>query len=397
VTTQVHLRETGPAQTVPLSGDQARRIVSAKVVDIRPGPTAGTWALRADRIVGATRIGDVEIYIAPKVAPARLLFMLGYARDPSGWRDRVLPMDKSADLVPAMADALSRLIDSGLRGGLLHGYRPTETTSTVLRGRLREPAQLARRPGQPLPLEIRYDEFTPDIPENRILATATDRMLRTPGVVAATRRRLSHLSRTFAGVERVRAGAEPPNWHPSRLNTRIQPAVRLAELVLAGSSLDASPGRLTAHGFLLNMATVFESFLAVALRRSIQRRHGGVVLAKHPHHLDHGGRVRLEPDLAWRHGGRIRAVADAKYKLSVPAADVYQMLAYCTGFGLTHGHLVYTRDEPDTTDHVVRNTGIRILCHSINLDQPSIPLLAEIDLLADQIVQPGAASLEASG
>jgi 5-methylcytosine-specific restriction enzyme subunit McrC len=43
-----------------------------------------------------------------------------------------------------------------------------EESSVVLRGRLRESAQLHRHHGLPLPLEIRHDEFTGDIPENQI-------------------------------------------------------------------------------------------------------------------------------------------------------------------------------------------------------------------------------------
>ncbi|HET9974318.1 MAG TPA: hypothetical protein VFQ68_39210, partial [Streptosporangiaceae bacterium] len=47
-----------------------------------------------------------------------------------------------------------------VRQGLLPGYVTCEDSSSVLRGRLLESTQLARHHGQPLPLEIRYDEFT---------------------------------------------------------------------------------------------------------------------------------------------------------------------------------------------------------------------------------------------
>jgi hypothetical protein len=50
------------------------------------------------------------------------------------------------------------------------GYIVVEESSPVLRGRLRESEQLHRHHGLPLPLEIRHDEFTTDIPETRSCA-----------------------------------------------------------------------------------------------------------------------------------------------------------------------------------------------------------------------------------
>lgn len=51
-----------------------------------------------------------------------------------------------------------------------------------MRGRIREADQLRRRFGRALPAEIRYDDFTTDIAENRILPTAVDRMLALPSI-----------------------------------------------------------------------------------------------------------------------------------------------------------------------------------------------------------------------
>lgn len=49
-----------------------------------------------------------------------------------------------------------------------------EESSSVLRGRLLQDAQLSRHHGLALPLEIRHDEFTVDTTENRILRAAME-------------------------------------------------------------------------------------------------------------------------------------------------------------------------------------------------------------------------------
>jgi len=85
-----------------------------------------------------------------------------------------------------------------------------------------------------LPLEIRHDEFTADIPENQILRTACERMLTVPRVDAEAQHMLRRLLRDFADVTPLSRGDQIPAWQATRLNSRYHTALRLAELVLAG-------------------------------------------------------------------------------------------------------------------------------------------------------------------
>ena len=132
------------------------------------------------------------------------------------------------DLVPAVAQALWRQTERAIHQGLLPGYVVVEESSQVLRGRLRESAQLHRHHGLPLPLEIRHDEFTIDIPENQILRTACERMLSVPRVDAESQRMLRRLLRDFADVTPLSARFTGPFWQPTRLNARYHAALRLA-------------------------------------------------------------------------------------------------------------------------------------------------------------------------
>jgi 5-methylcytosine-specific restriction enzyme subunit McrC len=386
VTAIVRLRESDRARPVRLTGEQARRLAAVSVLEVRPGAGVDTWMLRADRIVGAARVGDVELYIEPKLPVGNLLFLLGYARGPKSWRKQSLPLAESDGLMPALASALWRQIDQAVRAGLPQGYRTAEATSTVLRGRIREARQLGRWPGRPLPLEIWYDEFTADIPENQILAGAVERMLRVPGIPPESRRMLRHLSVVFAGVNPIRPGRPMPAWIATQVNARLWPALRLAELVLSGKSIDVRTGHVTANGLLIDLATLFEEFLTVALRVAILSRSGGSLVAQATGHLDHGRRISVRPDLVWRKNGQVVAVVDAKYKRHTPTADMYQMLAYCTTYGLPQGYLVYAAGGSPLR-HVVRNAGTEIACHFLDLARTPDELLAQIDRLAEEIAR----------
>lgn len=386
--TLIQLRESGPAVRVRLDTADARRLAASGVVDVRPGPAAEVWSVRAGRRVGAARIGGVEVHIEPKLPVARLLFLLGYARDPKVWRDESVPLAERAGLVPALAAALWRQTDRALRAGLPHGYRTVDETSLVLRGRLRETAQLGRRAGLALPLEIRHDDYTGDIPENRILATAIDHMLRVPGIDGESRRMLRHLAVRFAGVTRLRPREPLPGWSASRLNERLLVALRLAELVLAGASVEAGRGGVLANAFLLDMWRVYEDFLSVGLRAAIEEAYGGTVLLQTRHHLDERHRLELRPDIVWRRStGDVGAVVDAKYKADTAREDAYQMLAYCVAYRLSRGHVVYAAGEHPVVRHVVRNAGIEIVCHALDLDADPAELLARVRALGAEIVQ----------
>jgi 5-methylcytosine-specific restriction enzyme subunit McrC len=296
---------------------------------------------------------------------------------------------EAEDLVPAVAQALWRQASYAIGQGLLPGYVTVKESAPVLRGRLRESEQLRRHHGLPLPLEIRHDEFTIDIPENQVLQAACERMLTVPRVDDESLRMLRRLLREFTGVMPLSRGSPVPSWQPSRLNARYHSALRLAELVLRATSAEHGGSGVLVNGFLLDMPELFEDFVTVALGEALAASYGGRVVAQDPHYLDHAGKVTLKPDIVWRRGRVPTAVIDAKYKAAklsgYPNADLYQMLAYCTALGLPRGHLVYARGNEVPARHVVREAGIEIICHALDLDLPPTGLLGQVYDLAQMI------------
>lgn len=383
---RIELTETGQA-LVRITPEQGRRLADSEVVNARPSPyQADLWEITPRGKVGVALIGDVEVWVAPKLAIDRLLFLVGYAADPKGWRDESVHLDVRDGLIPAVAQALWRQTEQALRQGLLQGYRTAEESSYVLRGRLRESDQLRRHHGRVIPMEIRHDDFTVDIPENRILLAAITRLLTVPRVDGESRRRLAALRARLAEVTTLVRGTALPTWRPSRLNARYHTALRLAEIVWRATSPEHAPGALTANGFLFDLPKIFEDFVTVALSEELHGRYGGAAYPQYPCHLDEALAVRMRPDLVWERDGRPVAVADAKYKREKPAgypdADLYQMLAYCTALRLPRGHLIYAKGNAHAASHVVRHAGIEIVCHALDLTEPPEAVLAQTSRIA---------------
>ena len=399
----IELSETGPGIEVPLTTRQGQLLARSGVVSAAPSPYApGLWQLGPASKVGAARIGDIEVLIKPKVAIPRLLFLLGYSRYGADWRSEAVPMADAAGLVSAMAQALWRQTQRAIHQGLLPGYIVVEESSQVLRGRLRESEQLHRHHGLPLPLEIRHDEFTIDIPENQILRTACERMLGVPRVDAESQRLLRHLLRDFTDVTPLSRGEPIPSWQATRLNARYHTALRLAELVLGATSVEHESGVVAVNGFLLDMPMLFEDFVTTTLREELETAYGGRVDDQDRNHFDEAGEVVLRPDIVWKTSGSPVAVIDAKYKAEKPGgypnADLYQLLAYCTVLGLSTGHLVYAKGNEDPARHIVRRCGIEILCHAVDLNQDPRQLLSQMRVLGERIAatRPGGSTLPAA-
>lgn len=384
--TRIHLEENGPVRAVVLDAEQGRALARSGVVTASPSPYApGEWLVAPGDKVGVASIGGVEVWVAPKLTIQRLLFLVGYARDPRGWRDETAELDTRYGLVPAVAQALWRQCERALARGPLAGYREVEETGPVLRGRLRETDQLRRHFGLMLPLEIRYDDFGIDVPENRILLAAVTRMLTVPRIDAESRRRLSALRVRLAGVTTPVRGTRLPDWRPTRLNARYHTALRLAEIVWRATSPEHVPGAISANAFLFDMPDLFEDFVTTAFGEALGRLGPGRPRPQYPCHLDVGDAVRMRPDLVWTRDGAPVVVLDAKYKAKAPEADMYQMLAYCTVLGRRTGHLVYAGGEP--ARHRVRGTDIEIVRHVLDLDQPPADLLGQVAAIAGRMAE----------
>lgn len=358
------------------------------LVEVVPEAAPGRWILRPQGKVGAVSVGEVEVRVAPKVPINRIVFMLAHAMGGVTWQEQLVGVEDDSDVVHVLAEAYLRAVSRALRPGLIQGYRLAEESLPVVRGRIRIGEQLKRRPGMWLPIEVSYDDFTIDTAENQILLAAGERLLRNPLAPVVVSRRLTAVTHRLASVTRLMPGAPLPSWRPSRLNLRYQPALRLAELVLAASSFEHRGGDVRIDGFVLDMPSIFEGFLTEALRAAfLALDPRTIVRGQFPGFLDEDDQVPMRPDIVWLDSvnGPL-AVIDAKYKVEkvsgYPNADVYQALAYATALGLPDAHLVYARGNEPVSSYLIRGSGVRVHAHALDLALPPADLLHQVNGLA---------------
>jgi 5-methylcytosine-specific restriction enzyme subunit McrC len=377
---------------VRLNQATAAALADTGLVEVRP-EGGGEWGLLPCGKVGAVSVPGLQVQVNPKekVGLSKLIFLLGYARDP-GFRPDDVWGDDEPELWPALAESLARLTERALGRGVLQGYRTLDDSLRTVRGRIRIGDQISRRPGQMVPLEVIYDEFTADIAENRILRAAVRRMLAVSRVDGKVRARLAHLDGRLDGVRLLHAREQLPSWLPTRLNAHYQPALRLAEVVLRNCSAEAGLGGVRVAAFVVSMWQVFEDFVTTALTEALWK-YPGVTRAQYPSYLDvpapgkTKGEVRMKVDIVHLVAGRPAIIFDPKYKVAdssgnYPNADHYQMLAYCTALALDRAWLVYAQGAGGAVERHVRQTGIWIIECPLDLGSRPHDLLIQVNQLA---------------
>jgi 5-methylcytosine-specific restriction enzyme subunit McrC len=381
---RIELHEVGRAKTYDLDEASAAALAESKLVKLRRLHD-GRWEVSANRKVGVARVAGVEVRINPKLKISRLFFMMGYYTKAIAWRDEDVVVTEAEDLVTAMAAVFERQASQALRQGALQGYELVEDTLAVIRGRLRLPEQVRRHYGLTMPLEVAYDEFTVDIPENQLLLTASVRLLQLRRIPALTERQLRRLIEQLGDVRLLKPNEPMPECPLTRLNGRYQKALHLAKMVVRASSAELGESNVPVSGFLLTMHRIFEDFVCVALTDELTKYRGYTDM-QHDIYLDEGNEVTITPDLVWRSGpDRALAVVDAKYYLDMDNDHLKQMLTYCTVLNVKRGHLVYATKTGRETRHTVRGAGVEIVQHGLDLDDSRTGLLDQIHHISERI------------
>lgn len=391
---QLTLTEYSTELCVPLSEEECdtlRRLNPE--IEISPSiGSPGCYDLTPSSLIGAIELPTVAIQIRPKLEISRVLFLLSYAMDPRHWQDTVFGLEEADSLVEAIIPGFALHLKRALGPGILQGYRLEEDALATVRGRIRFHDQIARRFGILPPVEVRYDEFTEDIEENRLLKAALRALERIRIRSSEMWYQLHHFQAVLDRVSLVEyQSLNLPTINYTRLNHRYRHAVELSKLILKSLSYDLEYGRAAGAAFLVDMNEVFEKFVWVALREALGLSEWAFPLGSrnHPLFMDLAQRVSLKPDLSLWHDAKCMFVGDAKYKrINVPGIknpDLYQMLAYTIATELPSGFLIYAAGEGEPALHEVVNVGKRLEVISVDLSATPSEILDEISHIARTI------------
>ena len=255
----------------------------------------GVW-VSARSWVGVVRFSAFEVRVVPKLAGGNLgvVRMLDYALGVGALRryESVRTLEAVGDsLLELIAWLLGIACEKLVRDGLLSDYVAREDTLHVLRGRLRLKDQASRRYLQVDPLEVAFDDYETDIPDNRVLTAAlaaTRGVVRSPVVQRLIRREHAIFMEACPSATPDPLGLFDEISY-SRRNEHYRYAHLLARLLLSRLAVRDlfTPGGTTSFAFLIDMNELFEAFVTrlaeetlgkVGMRVRAQRRDPSIIL-----------------------------------------------------------------------------------------------------------------------
>ena len=391
------LREWERKSNVDLTAEQIGYLQSIDGIRVEARTDGNFDITPTGNLVGYVRRGDTSVVIEPsKCGAAQVIFMMGYSENPNMFGSEQVDFDQDDDLLEAFISVFVRSASAAIERGLFRTYASQDEDLSTIRGRIRMSDQMARRFRLSPPIAVTFDEFTVDNYENRILRSAIQLASQLPIRNQATARGLQYLRAMFSDVSLVefnRRSVVEPVWN--RLNEHLRYPVSLARRILTNSSISLDHGTASSDEFLINMANVFEDFVATAVREHLNLSKVEMPRAnelKGKLFLDKELKIRLKPDLSRWQGERCIAIGDVKYKRTtangVNHPDIYQLLAYATAANLPQASVIYAMAKDDEEgirllgDHKIAGTDIRINVLALDLRKSSDDLLQQVSEFA---------------
>ncbi len=225
-------------------------------------------------------------------------------------------------------------------------------------------------------LHCRYDEFTADVPCNRVPRAVAELLLRSP---LAGERARSAVRQALGGFEAVRAEPLGPDSFaeaaPGPLTEGYRPLLDLCRLLADGLAPGAREGATVCPAFLLDMDRVFEDYVTRGIVDSFagRSRYRVEVQPRYAANRPAAGRpdIHMRPDVVLTCDGEPRVVIDMKWKdiaaTTPPPDDVYQVLAYCAALGTGGATLVYPGRRDRSRHFDMKGAPVRLTVRTLRV------------------------------
>lgn len=340
-------RSLGPGE---LSEHEARMLhvqFGDKITVEWPTPkTDHMWQLTSLGWVGFVPLGpDRGVSLQPEVPLRNLFAMLEYAYDLPSFKllEGLYESDSILEFFERLAVILSKRLLQRARKSLYKAYTEESAAPGFVRGRIDVGPLMRTAVRSRIPCS--YEEHTIDIEDNRIVAWTMHTILRS-GV--PTQRSVPIL-RKAERVLRNSISLKPYCHHHcvgrtySRLNCDYEILHKLCRFFLENTGPTQNLGDRSMIPFMLDMARLFELFVARWLELHLDKRYR----IKKQEGLTIGGKgsLRMIMDLLICDARTARplCVLDTKYKAhnTVSPADYNQVVAYADATGCENAILIY--------------------------------------------------------
>jgi 5-methylcytosine-specific restriction enzyme subunit McrC len=334
--------------------------------------TDGQWQLRSLGWVGHIPLTpEFHFALQPKVPLANIFRMLEYAyRLEFKILAGLIDCESLVEFYERLAHILARRVLDRGRKGFYRAYLGQTEHLPYIRGQL-DVRQSIQAPAQ-IKLKCHYEEHTADIADNQILAWTLFRIAHSG---MCTERVLPTIRRAYRSLQGlVTLTPHPPKACLGRLYNRLnddyQPLHALCRFFLEQSGPGHQVGDRTMLPFLVNMARLYELFVAEWLKAHLPP--GFNLKVQEKVNIGEANVLYFDIDLVLyeTETGAVRCVLDTKYKAPLTPAqdDIFQVVTYAEAKGCREAILIYPTSLPRPLDEVIGNIRVRSLTFSLDRD-----------------------------
>lgn len=234
-------------------------------------------------------------------------------------------------------------IDTLYKKGLKRAYTEKEENLDCAKGRIDFPNQIAHNIVHKEKFYVHYDEFSLNIPQNRLLKN-TFHYLLSRSRLYKNKVRLQQYLQIWDSIpfsKNIEADLQQINSH-NRLYSHYERPLQWAKVFLKGESFTNFKGKSLNTALLFPMEKIFEDYVAAMFRKYLPNNELTIRTQDKRKHLvsEHKGKVkfRLKPDIVVEKNGKPIAILDTKWKAInenlenknywISSSDMYQLHAY---------------------------------------------------------------------
>lgn len=321
--------------------------------------TSGVWEVRVADAIGLIGADSNSWAVDPKIAPEHLFYLLKRAKVLPSSSTKTAEMASGKSLWHLLYDWFLQSTETLLRADLAKGYTSEVQELSYIRGTV-DMVGLSRGVlrGHPR-VRCSYEEFSADIPINRVLKSALLFGLGSGTLQSEAARRTRRLLARFADV-----GMSSPNDFRTSIDRhtfRYNDPLLLALHILRGRQRELSVGTTRAWCFLWRTPAAVEAGVREVLCEGLRD------VTTVGNESKYYAPLSFKPDLTF---GRL-AIGDVKYSLDANMwrrSDVYQLLAFAVAHQCSRALLVNFHPSVQGEASVqVAGTALRRLGWQLNL------------------------------
>lgn len=242
-----------------------------------------------------------------------------------------------------------------VKRGLKCSYETIQSNENIFKGKIVFTNQIKHNYAHKERSYIEYDEFNTNRSENKILKSTLNYLYKNT-TSFKNKSDIKTLLNAFSNVD------ESKNYQsdfskitPDRKTADYRTALLWSKVFLMGKSFTSFSGSEVAFALLFPMETLFESYIAVHLKKALNHSNYTLSAQDKTYHLfDSPKKFLMKPDIVIKNNKsdkifimdtKWKILSDTKANYGISQADMYQMYAYQKKYASENIALLYPKTE----------------------------------------------------